>query len=261
MDRISKLAVCIVAVCLGAPLCAQADIYRYVDENGTVHFSNIPNDARFRLYMTTNKEPDAVSNTVTSRIVHSYPKAARSRYHAHIVAAARTYQLEPALLHAVISAESGYNPLARSSKGARGLMQLMPATAALLHVEDPFDPEQNVQAGAAFLKQLLGRYKGDLRLALVAYNAGTLRADQPADVPYPLETQGYLASIFAQLGMSQPQMLPDIFETLPTAPAPTVEMVPEPAETPAPEPEKKLEQGDSPPTEKSSRPAAVPPAA
>src|ERR1041385_4015880 len=110
------------AILLAAPLCAQADIYRYVDENGTVHFSNIPNDARFRLYMATNKEPDAVSNTVASRIVHSYPQAARSRYHAHIVAAARTYQLEPALLHAVISAESGYNPLARSAKGARGLM-------------------------------------------------------------------------------------------------------------------------------------------
>jgi len=172
LDRISKLAVCIVAVCLGAPLCAQADIYRYVDENGTVHFSNIPNDARFRLYMTTNKEPDAVSNTVTSRIVHSYPKAARSRYHAHIVAAARTYQLEPALIHAVISAESGYNPLARSAKGARGLMQLMPATARRYGVENPLDPEQNIYGGAAYLHDLLALFGNDVRLALAAYNAG-----------------------------------------------------------------------------------------
>ena len=149
-----------------------------------------------------------------------------------ISAAAKKQSLDPTLLRAVMKQESGFKPCAVSVRGAQGLMQLMPATAALLHVEDPFDPEQNVQAGAAFLKQLLGRYKGDLRLALVAYNAGTLRADQPADVPYPLETQGYLASIFAQLGMSQPQMLPDIFETLPTAPAPTA---PEADPTPAPE--------------------------
>jgi soluble lytic murein transglycosylase-like protein len=148
-----------------------------------------------------------------------------------ITAAAKKQSLEPALLRAVMKQESGFKPCAVSVRGAQGLMQLMPATAALLHVEDPFDPEQNVQAGAAFLKQLLGRYKGDLRLALVAYNAGTLRAEQPADVPYPLETQGYLASIFAQLGMSQSQTPPDLFETLPAAPAlaPAPEADPTPA--------------------------------
>jgi soluble lytic murein transglycosylase-like protein len=127
-----------------------------------------------------------------------------------IAAAAKKQSLEPALLRAVMKQESGFKPCAVSVRGAQGLMQLMPATAGLLHVEDPFDPEQNVQAGAAFLKQLLGRYKGDLRLALVAYNAGTLRADQPANAPYPLETQNYLASIFAQLGMSQAPTLPDL---------------------------------------------------
>lgn len=120
-----------------------------------------------------------------------------------ISAAAKKQSLEPALLRAVMKQESGFKPCAVSIRGAQGLMQLMPATAGLLHVADPFDPEQNVEAGAAFLKQLLGRYKGDLRLALVAYNAGTLRADQPANAPYPAETQNYLASIFAQLGMSQ----------------------------------------------------------
>ena len=148
-----------------------------------------------------------------------------------ISAAAKKQSLDPALLRAVMRQESGFKPCAVSVRGAQGLMQLMPATAALLHVEDPFNPEQNVQAGAAFLKQLLGRYKGDLRVALVAYNAGTLRAEQPADIPYPLETQGYLASIFAQLGMSQSQTLPDIFEALPAAPAlaPAPEADPTPA--------------------------------
>lgn len=135
-----------------------------------------------------------------------------------IAAAAKKQSLEPALLRAVMKQESGFKPCAISVRGAQGLMQLMPATASLLHVEDPFDPEQNVQGGAAFLKQLLGRYKGDLRLALVAYNAGTLRADQPANAPYPLETQNYLASIFAQLGMSQAPTLPDLEPLLDSAP-------------------------------------------
>ena len=129
-----------------------------------------------------------------------------------IAAAAKKQSLEPALLRAVMKQESGFNPCAVSIRGAQGLMQLMPATAQLLHVDDAFDPEQNVQGGAAFLKQLLTRYKGDLRLALVAYNAGTLRADQPADAPYPMETQNYLASIFAQLGISQAPALSDNLE-------------------------------------------------
>ena len=167
-----------------------------------------------------------------------------------IAAAAKKQSLEPALLRAVMKQESGFKPCAVSIRGAQGLMQLMPATAGLLHVEDPFDPEQNVQAGAAFLKQLLGRYKGDLRLALVAYNAGPLRADQPAHAPYPLETQNYLASIFTQLGMGQAQELMNDFETLPATPPPPSEATQEPPETPSAEPEKKPESVYPAPTEK-----------
>jgi hypothetical protein len=83
-------------------------------------------------------------------------------------------------------------------------MQLMPATARELRVNNVFDPVQNVQGGAAYLRQLLNRYKGDLRLALVGYNAGPGRADQPAGTPYPLETQNYIASIFSELGLDTP---------------------------------------------------------
>jgi len=170
-----------------------------------------------------------------------------------IAAAAKKQSLEPALLRAVMKQESGFKPCAVSVRGAQGLMQLMPATADLLHVADPFDPEQNVEGGAAFLKQLLGRYKGDLRLALVAYNAGTLRADQPANAPYPAETQNYLASIFAQLGMSQAPKVPDSLEDLPDETAPLVaEPAPQPAEASSTEPQK-----DAPaPAEKPPAPAA-----
>ena len=102
MTLVSKFLACALAAGALTPTAVHADIYRYVDEHGTVHFTNIPNDSRFKLYMTTRKDPDAVTNVLTSRVMHSYPSEARKRYHAHIVAAARIYQLEPALLHAVI---------------------------------------------------------------------------------------------------------------------------------------------------------------
>jgi soluble lytic murein transglycosylase-like protein len=88
------------------------------------------------------------------------------------MAAARAFSLEPALIHAVISAESGYDPLARSPKGARGLMQLMPGTAKRYGVDNPLDPEQNIHGGAAYLSYLLKLFGNDLNLALAAYNAG-----------------------------------------------------------------------------------------
>ncbi len=116
-----------------------------------------------------------------------------------IASAARKHSLSIPLIRAVMRQESGFKPCAVSIKGAEGLMQLMPATSAQLHVADPFDPEQNVQAGAAFLQQLLKRYNGDLRLALVAYNAGAGRADQLNSSQYPAETQDYLANVLAEL--------------------------------------------------------------
>ncbi|MDQ2840781.1 MAG: lytic transglycosylase domain-containing protein [Acidobacteriota bacterium] len=127
------------------------------------------------------------------------PALEKANVESLIATAAKKQALSPELVRAVMRQESGFKPCAVSVKGAQGLMQLMPETAAQLHVTDPFDPEQNVQAGAAFLKQLLKKYNGDLRLALVAYNAGATRADQLDPAQYPLETQGYLANIFAEL--------------------------------------------------------------
>ncbi len=172
MTLASRFLVCAFAAGAVIPAAAHADIYRYVDESGTVHFTNTPTDNRFKLYMTSRRDPDAVTNLLTSRGVRSYPTEARRKYHAHIMAAARVYSLEPALLHAVISAESGYNALARSPKGARGLMQLMPDTARRYGVDNPLDPEQNIYGGAAYLRDLLTLFGNDVKLALAAYNAG-----------------------------------------------------------------------------------------
>jgi soluble lytic murein transglycosylase-like protein len=113
--------------------------------------------------------------------------------------AAKKESLKPELLRAIIRQESGFRPCAVSAKGAQGLMQLMPATAEQLAVRDVFDPRQNVHAGAKYLKQLLGRYAGDVPKALAAYNAGTGRVDSAGGVPSIPETINYVSSILAAL--------------------------------------------------------------
>lgn len=107
------------------------------------------------------------------------------------------------LVRAVISQESGGRPCAVSSKGAQGLMQLMPVTAEQFGVRDPFDPAQNVEAGTKLLKQLLTKYSGDLKLALSAYNAGSGRVDRDGAVPPIQETMDYVESILSKLPKPQ----------------------------------------------------------
>lgn len=150
---------------------AHADIFRYVDADGTVHFTNVPNDSRYKVYLKEKKKPDPVTDTLASEIRHYDPKD-RARYAKHIQDAARINKLEPALIHAVISAESGYNPFALSPKGAAGLMQLMPATAKRYGVVNRLDPAQNIQGGARYLRDLVRMFNNDLHLAVAAYNAG-----------------------------------------------------------------------------------------
>jgi len=126
-----------------------------------------------------------------------------------VSSAAKREDLSPAVLRAVIRRESGFKPCAVSVAGAEGLMQLMPQTAQELHVADPFDPWQNVRGGAAFLKQLLKKYNGDLSLALSAYNAGSTRVDQARGVPAIDETQNYVASILDELSPLGPKPVTD----------------------------------------------------
>jgi soluble lytic murein transglycosylase-like protein len=113
---------------------------------------------------------------------------------------AREHSVDPALVREVARQESGFRPCAVSSKGAQGLMQLMPATQAQLEVHDPFDPQESLSAGAKLLKQLLDRYQGDLALALSAYNAGMTRVDRTSTVPEIPETQDYVTNILGRLG-------------------------------------------------------------
>jgi len=115
--------------------------------------------------------------------------------------------VEPELIRSVIKEESGFRACAVSRKGAMGLMQLMPETAADFSVTDPFDPEANVSAGTRLLHQLLQHYGGDLSLALSAYNAGPRRVDAEMGIPAIFETQNYVQRILAMLPMQQKRML------------------------------------------------------
>ncbi|MDX1654917.1 MAG: lytic transglycosylase domain-containing protein [Candidatus Competibacteraceae bacterium] len=126
---------------------------------------------------------------------HPINETNRSRYSSAIERAARRQRLDPALVHAVISAESGYNPRAVSSKGAMGLMQLMPATARLYGVDDPFDPVANIEAGTRYLRRMVDRFK-NLSLALAAYNAGPgAVARYRNTIPPYLETRRYVVRV------------------------------------------------------------------
>ena len=162
-----------VSLLVGALLATHAvaaDIYRYVDREGNVHYTNVPLDSRYRIHRRVDKN-NPVTETLAGEIQH-YDADHRKRYEPVIQSAARENNIDPALVHAVIAAESGYNPFARSHAGAAGLMQLMPDTARRYGAQNRLDPKQNIHAGVRYLRNLMDLFNNDLELALAAYNAG-----------------------------------------------------------------------------------------
>ena len=181
----------IVLVGAGPAICrADGTIYAFGDEYGVLHLSNVPDDTRYR--PLTPSAPARPSLPVISKA-----KAPKHRpYETLIDEAAQAFGVDPALVHAVISVESGYNARAVSKRGAAGLMQLMARTASRYGVSDLFDPSQNVRAGTQHLQELLLLFGNDLELVLAAYNAGVHAVERHGRKipPYP-ETLAYVPRV------------------------------------------------------------------
>jgi len=172
---------------------AYADIYKYVDQNGIICYTDSPLDRR------ANK-----IHKDTSDSARLQPQASRNSthqttdYHRIVREKAVNYNLDPSLIKAVIQTESNWNDHAISNKGAMGLMQLMPSTANDLNVQNPFDPEENIEGGTKYLRYLLERFNGDLTLALAAYNAGPKTVEKFGCVPPISETRQYVEKVLAR---------------------------------------------------------------
>ena len=181
--RICLTFVVVLALLWTLPARAGGRIYSYVDEDGVTHYSNNPSDSRYA--------PVVLKKPWQERAAH-IPN--NWGFDGLILLNAREHSVPPALVKAVIAAESAFNPSAVSQKGAQGLMQLMPATAASLGVTDALLPSENVRGGVRYLRRMLDRF-GDMPRALAAYNAGPTAVDRYRGVPPYRETRDYVKRV------------------------------------------------------------------
>lgn len=161
---------------------AEADIYKYIDSNGVLHFTNAPTSSNYKLYI--RERPKFSPSPYDTR-----------KFDSLITAAAEKHGVSFSLLKAMIKVESDYNPRAVSRKGAKGLMQIMPETSKALNIQNVFDPWENIMGGARYFMQLFRRFEGKLPLALAAYNAGPSVVDQYRRIPPYRETEEYVKKV------------------------------------------------------------------
>jgi soluble lytic murein transglycosylase len=169
------------------PVVSGADIYRYVDGEGVIHYSNTQPDGKFKLYL--REGPKAVPRAQASAI------SGASWMTGYVDRFSRANDLPPALVHAIIKAESNGQRKAVSRKGAKGVMQLMPFTSKRLRVNDPFDPIENIEGGIKYIKELLVTFEGDLTNTIAAYNAGPGAVRKYGGVPPYQETRQYVRRV------------------------------------------------------------------
>ena len=181
------------ALLMVLPVSAGAQVYKWVDENGIITFSNVapPSNREFQVLRFPCYAADPKCRSVRWEKVPLNTRA----YSREIQSAASFNALEESLIRAIIHAESAYQPDARSPKGAQGLMQLMPETAAELDVANPFDPAENIDGGARYLQRLLAEFEGDLDLAAAAYNAGPNAVYEHGGIPPYDETREYVRRV------------------------------------------------------------------
>jgi soluble lytic murein transglycosylase-like protein len=178
------LVLILLAPCAGA----FAGSYKYVDESGVMTLSDVPPPSTAKEVYAQTKESGSTKETKRGYYKDFYNYLIRNK--------AYEYDIDPTLVKAVIEVESNFDSRAVSSKGAMGLMQLMPATAEEMGAYNPFNPEDNIEAGVRYLKYLLDKFDGDLKLALAAYNAGPSRVKKYGAVPPIKETTSYVRKVF-----------------------------------------------------------------
>lgn len=188
---VPKLSILIAALLTASAAAASPKIYTYVDSQGLRHYTDVPDNNRYRLLVLSPLDRTESGDRYDAQLI-----AKASQYDSIIEAAAAGAAVESNLLRAVIVVESGFNSRAVSKRGAVGLMQLMPATAARFGISNPYDPRQNVHAGARYLKFLMERFGNDVQLALAAYNAGEEAVDRNGgQIPPFSETRAYVPKV------------------------------------------------------------------
>jgi len=191
--RITLVGVLLLAAALRFQEAAAEGPYRFVDAEGALHMTNVPP----RLHA---RDPRSFAG---ASVAASNQAAAPGPYLAAIEQISAAYDVDATLVRSVIAAESAFDPRAVSSKGARGLMQLMPQTATALGVRDVHHPLENIAGGVRHLRYLLDRYAGDLSLAVAAYNAGEKAVDAYHGIPPYPETQQYVQRVLGGVGLNR----------------------------------------------------------
>jgi soluble lytic murein transglycosylase-like protein len=184
------LKILILAAFLLLPCYGHSAIYGYVDESGIYHFTNItPIGKKYHTVIHDSSKSFAGKGL-------KYSATDSTAYDTLIVRHSQTHGIDPSLVKAVMKAESNFNPNAISHKGAQGLMQLMPDTARLMKVVNPFDPDENIRGGARYLKFLEDTFQGNVELMLAAYNAGPSRVvEHRMNVPPIEETRNFIKRV------------------------------------------------------------------
>jgi soluble lytic murein transglycosylase-like protein len=186
-NKLTGISSLLVLLILMPPFSAQGDIYKFVDKNGTIHFTNLPTNPQVN-YVLVYREKRVLFNIKANDV---------AKYDQLITRTAEKYNVDPALVKAVIKTESNFNHRAVSPKGAQGLMQLMPSTAYALQVPDSFHPENNVEGGVKYLRYLMELFRNDVSLALAAYNAGENAVTKHRGIPPYRETQNYVQRVLS----------------------------------------------------------------
>ena len=185
------LMCCVIMSVTVTAFSSYADIYKYEDADGVLHFTDAPTDKRFKIFMRDLKKDRKLRTTFKLAGCARNPE----EFEPIINACALEYGVDKSLVKAVIHAESGYNPSAVSSKGAKGLLQLMPKTAQDLKVSNSLDPAENIRGGVRYLRFLLDTFKGNETLALAAYNSGLNKVARFGGVPPYQETRNYVSKV------------------------------------------------------------------